>query len=1225
MKRGKKFLLYISSMAFCCLMMLFIGNIEVDASSAFTCIDKETGNECNDDSSEIYYRLDKIEVDSNISVLELPSTYNDVNVEEIASNVIESSESLNLQSLVLPTNLEKINDNAFSNIESLEKMIIPTNVNYIGKYIFKNGARVSEIYLNHYQLSDLDIKMNIDVEAFLGIDISRIVVDNFDVFIYYTTDERSTLKDLPVVSKVTYKYYAYQNVELTDLNCEKSYYIGKNQVIDSIPEDLELKGLKFLGWYIRIGEGDSKIKLNDTTYYENYKREYNVYPKFELNPLQFEISSKNSENKDVINARYNGKEDLITLSVINVKHDLIEDNLFKVESLTWNKVVADTTDLFSNDETISLNKVSDSGRYECILTYKYVYNGYNYYVSSKGVKEISITRAPLYVVVENITKTFGNYLTDDDVKYTIQGLLNNDKEDKISYSYINKETYIDPDTGKHSAIIPAKFYEDTIRVKVESITDGVSSKMHNYDILYSYGDYLVTPKVVEVYYDDNISFVYGEEIVIKKLKVDNEPYNQGQFMNIHFNKEPGLNVGTYKITGVKSIDNPNYIANYNSEKSTGTITITPLKVESVVEVDNNTYDGNDKKLEVYYQAINGMKVDLDYSLTYKGNAISSVKNAGSYIVNIGNMNNDNYAFVDSNQTIKIITIAKAKTQPVPGKDYDQSQRFVYTGSRINPNIHIANDEQSPVFTCVLASTIGDYCKNAGSYSVNVWYPESDNYEEVNVIDISIYIEKFSINLTPKSFRFYYGEEIEIKEEIVINGEKVIAEYSSVDGVGNSLMSYPILGVTLKNAVTGANHNNYAASLLSSECEHKITIIPRPVTIVFYNYENLIYDGKEKNIGVYAVDNISQKVVTDLKFEVISDEGIIKDAKTYHLHAYFDNEYYRAVNSNALVISISKAKHDMSNIRFDDASFILNFKEHSISINGKLPEGVKVEYSINGKEGNSAVFANSKKVVAKFIVDELNYFPIENMEATISVNITWFVISIISFILFASIIAASIILYAIYRRAHPKKIKLKIKTVVEEDLAAKRVATSVKEVLGDKDKTEEIIEDENDLIVDSSKEDGFIERIYTASSELKYYYSEVKNELLSYEGITHTIDRKYEVFYHGTRQIAKLSICNNILRLYVNLDPSKYDVKSYNHSDMSDFSCHARTPLRINVNTTESLRHARVFVRILRKKENLKAVSSFVKIDYEKFYTLKENVFPRLFKKMFVPKNKKKGK
>ena len=92
---------------------------------------------------------------------------------------------------------------------------------------------------------------------------------------------------------------------------------------------------------------------------------------------------------------------------------------------------------------------------------------------------------------------------------------------------------------------------------------------------------------------------------------------------------------------------------------------------------------------------------------------------------------------------------------------------------------------------------------------------------------------------------------------------------------------------------------------------------------------------------------------------------------------------------------------------------------------------------------------------------------------------------------------------------------------------------------------------------------------------------------------------------------------------MNLDPDKYDKNQYNHRNMSKFDCHAKTPLRIDVNTTETLRHAKVFIRIIRKKENLKAVSSFVKVDYEKFYTLKENVFPRLFKKMFT--SNKKGK
>ena len=75
--------------------------------------------------------------------------------------------------------------------------------------------------------------------------------------------------------------------------------------------------------------------------------------------------------------------------------------------------------------------------------------------------------------------------------------------------------------------------------------------------------------------------------------------------------------------------------------------------------------------------------------------------------------------------------------------------------------------------------------------------------------------------------------------------------------------------------------------------------------------------------------------------------------------------------------------------------------------------------------------------------------------------------------------------------------------------------------------------------------------------------------------------------------------------------------------MSKFECHEKTPLRINVNSLETLRHAKVFIRIIRKKEKLEAVTGFVRIDYEKFYTLKENFIPKIFKNVFTknPKNK----
>ena len=423
-------------MAFCCLMMLFFVSAEVDASSTFTCIDKETGNVCDGDSYETYYRLDKISVDSSVTTLELPSTYNDVNVEEIASDVIESSQALNLDTLILPANLEKINDNAFSNIDSLKELTIPTSVSYIGASIFKDGANVKHIYLNHYTFSDISKNMYISEEAFSNISLEKIISNKYDSFEFYAFNEASTLKNLPVVTTVVYKYYSYQNEELTSILDTKTYYIGKEQKVDEIPNDLTVEGLIFLGWHLKKINGDyHKVEQNGLTYYEGNTKEYSVYPHFRLNELSFAISSVNADNNPVTTARYNGRENLLKLSVGNLKHDLIDETtgetVLKNEALVWNKIVSGSANKISNNEYIYLDSVFDSGIYECEVKYSYTYQGQVYYVSDTATITISITKAPLYVIVEDVTKTFGTYLTESDIEYTVKGLLWQDKVNKI--------------------------------------------------------------------------------------------------------------------------------------------------------------------------------------------------------------------------------------------------------------------------------------------------------------------------------------------------------------------------------------------------------------------------------------------------------------------------------------------------------------------------------------------------------------------------------------------------------------------------------------------------------------------------------------------------------------------------------------------------------------------------------------------------------------------------
>ncbi len=81
-------------------------------------------------------------------------------------------------------------------------------------------------------------------------------------------------------------------------------------------------------------------------------------------------------------------------------------------------------------------------------------------------------------------------------------------------------------------------------------------------------------------------------------------------------------------------------------------------------------------------------------------------------------------------------------------------------------------------------------------------------------------------------------------------------------------------------------------------------------------------------------------------------------------------------------SIVKASYDMSGITFKNGVFTYDKNEHSIYIEGTLPEGVSVDYTNNGQVN---VTTSPVIVTARFTGDSANYNAIPNKTATITVN------------------------------------------------------------------------------------------------------------------------------------------------------------------------------------------------------------------------------------------------
>lgn len=1231
--------MYAFSIIFCCLCSFFLLSNQVEAAFSYVCVDsfkednmqESTCDDTTDYQEQAYAKLISIESSDveGVTTLTIPDTYSysydgttfyDLPVKVIGDGntpLIAYDENYELETLVLPSKLAIINHASLQGFNSIKSIAIPKSVEYIGTNVFYSDAAIENIYFLAYMFgTNIDDYISIEETAFPEGVVINVICEDHSVYDYYNKQFANKLNYQYLLTKVTYNYYASESE--TSAFASSQYYVGDGVMIKE--NDLEsfslvVPGLSFTGWSVKNGSNYYGLHVDSPFYFVVLDEEYNVYPNFDLNPLTnikvvYLDPTDNVTEKVVSNNSLRFTFDGL-IRTLQVKFD--QPGINSEQVITWSK------------DSLSLEPdiygVYDSGKYTYSIKSTYMYNNKTYESFQSDTIEVTVLQREVIIMAANISQIYGDGLLANNCSYTSQNLLPNHVVGNTN-CYFHESESSKKLLDNTPIIKNVGEYINSIEVEVTDIINSSTqvNEKDNYHLVYQNGKYSVSHRQIVVAYENNVYVEYGDPIVIENIHQDS---TTGESIGINYVKSAGLNVGEYSIVAAQS-QNSNYYVVLDSTK-TGKVYITPKPIEVQMEINSTVYDGMAKKMYLYYiDVVTQLQKNLEYTLYKDEQQVDEIINAGRYIAKVVELNDDNYSILnhsnltDENPYEHSILIDKA----VPNISKVDYQSVTYSGKQLMPHVIVNNTEQIATYTCMDGNVAdSDGCIKAGVYQVAINVAESDNYRALYAGNVNLTINPRMIHITPKTYTFYYDDEIVIEEKMSITNEaneveELIISYTSGAEKGSAPGSYSIISAVARFSYNRIENLNYRVSMYTQECANKVKIVKRPVKVVYFDYTDLVYNGQVRQIGARVVDDSQNKVIDDVDLTVVCDEGEIKNAQTYHLRAYLNDPRYYISNSNLLEFNISKAKYDLSGIEFVGKKGVLNFKSYSISINGTLPEGVRVVYTIDGKEGNSTSKAFNHEVVATFHGDSINYMPIDSMKAYIYIDMSWIFITASMLILVIGIAICGALLYVKYRREHPKKIKLKIRNIVKEDLEAKRVATSVEELLGDEEVKTELLEDDNDLLDESAISNNFIDRIYAADSELKYYYSEVKNELLSYAGVAHTVDRKYEVFYHGTRQIAKLSICNNILRLYVNLPPEKYDKNQYKHKDMSKFECHARTPLRIEVNTMESLRNAKVFIRILRKKENLKTQTNFVRIDYEKFYTLKENIFPKLFKKMF---------
>lgn len=149
---------------------------------------------------------------------------------------------------------------------------------------------------------------------------------------------------------------------------------------------------------------------------------------------------------------------------------------------------------------------------------------------------------------------------------------------------------------------------------------------------------------------------------------------------------------------------------------------------------------------------------------------------------------------------------------------------------------------------------------------------------------------------------------------------------------------------------------------------------------------------------------------------------------------------------------------------------------------------------------------------------------------------------------------------------------------------------------------------DDRFLFNPEEDGYyyvLEKTFTAkliqSEEIvKAYYTELKNELLSYTKVHARMSKKRESFNFGRVCLARLTIRGKTLRLHLALDPREYEETKYKVEDTSEIKSLADTPLMYKIRNDRRLKYAKDLIATMMAQFDAER-QEIDPIDYQRQY------------------------
>ncbi len=126
--------------------------------------------------------------------------------------------------------------------------------------------------------------------------------------------------------------------------------------------------------------------------------------------------------------------------------------------------------------------------------------------------------------------------------------------------------------------------------------------------------------------------------------------------------------------------------------------------------------------------------------------------------------------------------------------------------------------------------------------------------------------------------------------------------------------------------------------------------------------------------------------------------------------------------------------------------------------------------------------------------------------------------------------------------------------------------------------------------------SFTANLIQSNPQVKSYYSETKNKILSFRGVKARISWRCESFYRGRKQLFKLKIRGKTICLYCALDPNEFDRAKYFHEE-ANAKIYADVPMLVRIRSDRGLKKALGLIDTVMNKFSITENPNHSIVDY----------------------------